>query len=727
MTGASDEATPTPSGAPASRTVGAERLAAAAERLRRELDAGRIGRAAAARKVAAHARAALRARPHDEALATTVRRLAEQGFVPPRPAELPPGSPEAVAVRIAALSEAERTELAGSVVAPPDPAAGPEEAARHLELLLATPGEHARARSLLEALAPYRPDEEVSLWRFRLEAAGLGAAERAEPETWRRLLERYPTTGRARARALSLAAAGLLEQAEAHGALWLVPVLGGLRVLHAAPARWRRPALGEALAPVMDWLDEATRLRGESPGGGAEGMDRELPFPEDRLARAERADTEGDPEGGTAALREAVERARPVARAEPGAEAWDEQPASGPEAGGAPEAGATSGVGGELVEALAARAALLAEPGLAAEAARHGASRDRLEAVPATSGRRAPPGPAVEAPTPPRGDWTARLGALKGLDPRAVGGEADRALLEAAGARARAARAWRRAAEPAALLQAWRLREALGPEERDALRAALRERVPDDELALAGSPEACALACALWHELPGDAERRRLAIRLRGAGVEAVARDLDEPVEGDEDAHDPGRRLAAAEAEEAAGRTEAAAAIAAALLRRLREPELEPRLHALVRRLLARDEPPEELRRAVARALVRDEPWSDALAEALGTSPRAAHPLHGELWETATDASRSEAGRVARMAAWLRIWTATATPPETRLLAPLVREAPLLVALAAYRAAGTDEPVDAALELLEAHPPERTTVGTWAELLVDAPGRGTAP
>ncbi|MGM0574756.1 MAG: hypothetical protein ACQEXJ_07625 [Myxococcota bacterium] len=611
-----------------------------------------------------------------------MERLATGGFDPPHPTTLPEGTPMEVWTALTGRTDADRAALATSIVDPPDPAEDPDLATRTLELLLLVPAEHDRAARLLERLAPRADADQVALWRFRLAAAEIPDTARDDAEAWEALLASLRELDGRRpdlsAVGLRVAAAGLLSAKDAHGADWLAPVLDGRRVVNRAAALGRRPALREALAPAIEWLERADHL---APSAADEPV-------ETALSEVEALDTSGRLEEGTEHLLEILAR---------------------------------SGDRPDLARAAGARAALLLAPSLAAQAVAHGAEAEApdTEALRALA-RRPLPSPEVTPPTAPETRWTARARSL-GSAPAPPEDTEALAFLEAAGSIARAARGWLGRGTDEGLLQAWRLADDLSGDDRAALVAALTDRVPDDELVLAGDEAGHRLGRALRTLLPEGAALTWQTVRLRVSRTgpdEGTSSPANGTAQDPDDPHSPANRLAAAGELWTADRPDAAGAIVASLLRRLEDPEVTPHLLRLALRLLALESPPEGIVPAAERAILAGGPVGEALLERLARAPLAAHPLHAALHRAALDRRRSDALRVRLLEAWLGIWRATNTPPEPSSLTDLMHADAALAPLAAARLASRRDPVADAAAFLAEHPPLETPPSTWADSLL---------
>ncbi|MCB9734144.1 MAG: hypothetical protein H6745_16225 [Deltaproteobacteria bacterium] len=336
--------------------------------------------------------------------------------------------------------------------------------------------------------------------------------------------------------------------------------------------------------------------------------------------------------------------------------------------------------------ATTARSRPLSPPAPSSSSTRVSAARPTSPSSPAASSV-----PGRPAPPPPHRDWSGRLDALAAgaeLDPATL------ALLEAAGARARAGAAWVARGDLASLRHALRLRDDLEPAARASLEARLRALAGADEARYEGDADARDAARGLWLLLPDGAERAllraRLAATLPASAAPAAPASAPDP-------HDPETRLAAASDLLDADRLDAAATVVASLLRRVGEPSLRARVDAFAARLLALDEPPQEILDAATRHVRTWDAAGEALLAALAGDPRAAYPLHADLVEIAMDVSRADAHRVLALATWLAIWAATGTTPSGEPLLHVHRQDWAIVPLAAARVAGDADPVARAL------------------------------
>lgn len=669
----------------------AERLAQASDRARTALDDGGGDAAHAARQLARLARTLLRAHPRDPDLAASVQRLSSRDFDPPHPASLPPGSPLAVWTALSARQPADLEELAASIVALPDAATHSDEAARLVELLVEVPSEHDRAARSIEALAPHRPAGEIALWRFRLAAAQQHGDDRADEHTWddlltplRALRDEAPD---ALAAALHLAASAVASERHAFGAEWLVPTLGGRRLLNAAAAAHRRPELADELTAVFAWLEEAARLPvadNQDPLGWS-------------LRLMSSADTAGRFADGTAALVDALDSDRRT----------------------------------DLARALAVRAEIFQAPALGVRAAAAG----HPVVLTAPDG---PPGlPIVSIPAPPAAGWSDAVLQHGSADSGTPTDPETLAFLEAAGATVRAASGWLALATTGdesseAQLQAWRLRASLSEEQRAQLATALAARVPDDELELQADAEARRDGACLLEILPAGLDRDALLLRLRvcSSGDAAVdIADIDQvsapATTAADDPHSAVNRLAACADLLDEGRPDAAAAVLTSLIKRLDDLAALPQLIALSAGLLQLDAPPSDLLTAVARALERGGPVGDAVLDRLASDPLAAYSLHVELHLGGLDRNRDDALRTRMLATWLGIWRATGTPPDPGNLHEPMHKDPALLALAAAQLSGAADPVSAAAAFLTEHPPLRTVPHVYGEALLALSSSGT--
>jgi len=575
-----------------------------------------------------------------------------------------------VRARLERRSRSDLAALAEQLVALPDPASDPDRATAAVELLLLVDGEAERAAQLIAGLEARWSPGDLALWRFRLARAALTAREETSEAAWEEALAPCralaATDPAVSAAALRLAASGWLARATPgpHGAGWLAPILQGRWVANAHLARRRRPALGEALAPALRWLDEADALE---PGEGLAPLDG-LAWAADRADRADRFDD------ATRALADLAARAA-----------------------GDP------GVAGALV----ARAGLLLDPAVTPGAP------DGLGEL----ARRRVPEPAPELPSLPHRDWSGRL-LVEGARLRDLEGArlepADLRVLEACGAATRAARCWVARGDLRSLLHAARLRDALPPSERVALAAALAAEGSEDELVLAAETARRQAEAARYHVLAGEADRRLIRLRLAASLPAPQAhRGEDE----DSDPHSPANRLAAAEDLLADGRPDAAAAIATSLLRRA-EGDVLRRLAEMTTRLLSLEEPSADLVVDTSRHIREWDATSAGLLEALARSPAAGYAVHADLIAIGRDISRADAHRIAALEAWLAIWAATATPPAVEDVEAIYPVDPLLLPVAAARLAGASDPVATAAELVTTHPPSEASPEEVADALL---------
>ncbi|MDP6944949.1 MAG: hypothetical protein QF464_12425, partial [Myxococcota bacterium] len=496
-------------------TTPTTRLQAAVDTTRDALDAGEITRLRASRRVARHCRVALRRHPYDLELGLAVSHVAARGFVPPPRTELPAGEGAALWYTLTGRQAHELEALAASFVAWPKPTEALEEASRLLDLFLLVPTEHERANALLEALAPLCDAPAVALWRFRMEAAQLDPAAACEPATWATHLEPLralgPEGSAQLAVALMVASSAVIAGSTAHGTEWLYPVLGGQMVLNIHLALRRRPALRDELGDAIAWLEEARPLIQHPPMTLV-----------DVLAGVDDADMAGDFTAGTAQLEAAV------------AMAADRH---------------------DIVQALAARAALLGDPTSMARASALGAQA--LPFTPRLADISAPP---LEAPDIGLTSWTQGLRTL--ASPDFVPTEIDQIVfLERAGSRRRAALGWMARGEHSDLLQAARLGDALTADVGAELTAAMLEALGDDELALGQT---------LFGRLTDEAQRTVLALRLGAVTSPHPPETKEDPQAStshgaDDDPHSLENRLAAAEELLEADRSDAAGAILAAV------------------------------------------------------------------------------------------------------------------------------------------------------------------
>jgi len=183
--------------------------------------------------------------------------------------------------------------------------------------------------------------------------------------------------------------------------------------------------------------------------------------------------------------------------------------------------------------------------------------------------------------------------------------------------------------------------------------------------------------------------------------------------------HSASGRLAAAAELLAAANRGAAGAILGALLRKLDAPELRGRLVDLAAELLRQDDPPTAFVGQAARTLTATGPVAEALVDRLLRDPSAAYALHDSLRRAATgDGPHGDLRRVQLLEAWLGIWRATRTPPALDATRTLMKVAPYRLALAAFRAAGSEDPVADAVAFVARHPPRKVTAERWADALV---------
>lgn len=726
-------------------STAAQHLASFAGDLRVRLDAGDISQARARLALRAAAQRLLALYPRDEALAAAFDVVHQGRFAPPAPTDLPDGTPLDVWRALETRAPQALDDLAATVLDPPDPEADPAavgQAARVMELFLAAPSGADRATALLDRLRDHVAASAAALWALRLEAAGRGPDELGEPATWDALLAPLLAAAqegtdadadadyKAAATGLRLAAAAVIAHAGAHGSSWMTPVLGGRRVANVSLALARRPALADDLAPALRWLQQAERLSPGRAEGGAEGL----------VSAADEADRGGRFQEGTIRLLRALER---------------------------------SGGREDLGEAVFARGLALLDAGLldrAGEALGGSEGIDRgldpdgeRAAILTARAWRPAPNPAIR-PVPPAGGWEEVLPRLAARPDVAEGGalvstgdaagdapdeegpreheaEADAsgwsredlALLEAAGSVGRAARGWLARGEAPALLHAARLAQALNDAERGSLVDALRTAACADEEVLARDATGRAVATQLLALAPDASDAPLWELRLRaaaaGAGGDAPvggtdASGTEEPLAADAsppaaDPHSPSSRLAAAADLLAAGNLEAAGAILGALIRKLDAPELRERVVDLAMEILRQDDPPTAFVGQAARALVASGPVPAALVARLVRDPGAAYALHDSLRRAAqSDSPLGDLRRVELLEAWLGIWRATRTPPALDATRALMRHAPHLLALAAFRAAGASDPVTEAVTFVARHPPKKVTAERWADALV---------
>ncbi|MCB9729180.1 MAG: hypothetical protein H6744_18960 [Deltaproteobacteria bacterium] len=616
-------------------------------------------------------------------LVAAVAHLAARVFTPPHPARLPEGGSRDLWTALGSRQPEERALLAATLVALPDPAADLDLAVRTMELLLSVPAEHDRAERLLERLGPHVDAGARELWRLRLEVAEATEEERADADRWAEWLAPLRAVGDEGAASLAtaarLAASHLIETVQEPGVEWLAPCLDGRRIVNLRPALRRRPALAEALGPILELVDEADRVESVPEVDEVEAC----------VARAELADERGDVAGATALLEQGLARS-----------------------GGRPD----------LCWALATRAELLQDAALATRlAGLEGAdSLDpaRLRRMAARELR----GVTVVAPAPPERGWSDRVRDATHDAPDAPPPDVQTlAFLEHAGAAAAAAAGWLSRGDDESLLQAARLADRLDDASRARLLATLEARVPDDELVLASDDDARALASALWALSPPSDARGWLTLRLRAASPDAAARPaaVEAAPEQAEDPHGAANRLAAAADLMEAGRFDAAGTIVVSVLRKLDDEAQLPRLLTLLRSLLAMEVPPEGVVGTTERALLAEGPLGEALLAALREDPLAAFPLHAALHRAALDRRRPDLLRVRLLETWLGIWCATRTAPDAGSLHDLMHGDVALLPLAAARLGGAGDPVAAARDFLQRQPPLSTPAAGYGAALLE--------
>lgn len=597
---------------------------------------------------------------------------------------LPEGGTRELWTALSSRALDERAALAATIVALPDPAADLDLCVRTMELLLSVPAERERAERLLERVSALVPAGTLALWRLRLDLASLPSDARADAATWPPLLEPLRELGddaaAPYATGLRMAAACLLDGVDAPGAEWLCACLDGRRVLNLRPALLRRPALAQALGPVLDWLEQAARVESVPEVDEVEGA----------LARAESADELGDFEGATALIEHALARSA-----------------------GRPD----------LVAALVARSELLQDGALATRlAGLDGAEELDPQAIRRVAARELR-GASAPRPQPPERGWSNAIRDAR-HDHDGAGGPSPEqlALLEEAGSLAAAATGWLYRGQDADLLQAVRLADHLDEGARSLLIRSLMARAPDDEQVLAADDDARGLAAALWSQLVPGEERSIWALRLRAASPGLPATLAEAPTESEsatDDPHSAASRLAAAADLVESGRADAAATIVVSVLRKFDDLSVLPRLLTLCCRLLQMESPPEGIVATTERALLSDGPLGDALIAALREDPLAAFPLHAGLHRAALDRRRPDLLRVRLLEDWLGIWRATNTPPDAGSLHDLMHGDVGLLPLAAARLGESADPVAAARDFLTRHPPLSTPAGTYGAALLE--------
>jgi len=613
---------------------------------------------------------------------------------PPRPTKLPDDIDGTAARRtLERWTPDERRAAATALLTVPDPARDWRASEVAAELLLAA--EDSRVERLIQAALSVTDlsDERRStaaLWRFRWALGALDGQDQPGLEAALDEARDAGATGAELAEALRLSASTAIAAANAPGAEWIVPCAGGRRVANLAAALLRRPALADELGNALSWLKEAEAL---SPGRGEGGI-------EGIVSAAEEADRSGRLDEGGERLQRAWSRA---------------------------------GGSDDLAAALEARSAVLMEPRWARLVAEAGGALDTAAVAPPTL---APKQPLVQAPAPPDTGWADQLPALAvpaGSESEPAVEPAHRALLEAAGAHRRAAVAWLQRGALTAHLHAHRLRDALPPGSRDQLLETLQAAIAPDEHELASDPTLYAGAVALLELLPQDAEaqRRGWELRLRAVAPAAETSDDDAPAAADDDPHSTANRLAAAADLASAGRLEAAASVVAALFKHVETDEDRRTLIAVSRDILKDPEPPPSFVGAVERLLAGGfhadgdgglrQKTAAAMLDALVTSPLMAYPLHASLHRAAVEAEGlNDLQRVRLLEAWLGIWRATATPPAVDAVRKVARAAPLLMALAAFRLAGAEDPITAAVDFHARYPSRTTSATALADALLAA-------
>ena len=649
-------------------------LQAALAATREALDAGSLTRLRASRLVARHCRASLRRYPFDRELGLAVSHMASRDFIPPQPASLPAGDHDALRVLLSGWTDDELALLTQSQVTWPDPSEAPEEALRVLTLFLAVKDEHERASALLDVLKVHIPPQSAAMATFRLEALRMPPEERGEAEQWHALLAPLRALGEPGADALrqglALAASALIEASTDYGAEWIQPVLGGEVIVNLNLALKRRPALRDALAPAVDWIEESQRIEPLAI----------TPLHE-VLEGLEVADSQGDFEAGSAQLDAALTMS---------AERHD------------------------FVQALAARAAALGDRGMAARASLLGAH------VPPFSSRLIKAPHAITAPPATTLDWRHALTRLAAPDVLPTTTD-ECVFLEEAGSRTRAARGWFALGHTAALLQAARLSDALSPAERATLTAAVRSELPNDELEL--KPDDEALALALFSRLSASEERTLWSLRLGAIAAENDAIDEGESSSVEfsdvDDPHSVANRLAAAEDLFDAGNLGAASAILAALLRHDDTEAHHSALIVLVIRALRVERPEQAMVSGASRAVLGQKAPGPQLLDALINDAMAAYALHEVLHQGALDRRRPDLQRVRLLEAWLGIWAATSTAPDPAALHDLMHIDPILLPLAASRLGGWSDPVAEAAAFMKRFPPLETTAGDYGDALLE--------
>jgi hypothetical protein len=547
--------------------------------------------------------------PTDRLLAAAFARLAERGFTlpPPPPDALPREEPGRVFARWTAE---DRASVAAALVTLPDPIQDPVAAFAAFELLVRVPAELGRARLLLDTLnaAAGRaregrggPDAHTLALAGLRLALAEAAATGVRPDLGQ-LLAAFRRQGHAPTTAAALRLAASYELQQPSRQ----PPPRGLDWLVPVADGAAVPGLALALARRPALGDESPRVIDWLAEAG----------PPPWLAAAEDADRRGDFTMGSQLLQAALE-----AHATPS----------------------------ERDAAMAARARLL------------GVDAGRASALDALFPL--PPTPPADAP---RSGWSAILARIFDRSPIAIANRDEAAIASLLGERRLVAEYLLGCKDPAVIADV----HILG---RESVRDTLALPIPRDEVVIARDPTT---ALRVHRLLDPGPERALLGLRLVGAGIAplSVANEIgpatapeaaenDEPMPAPDDPHHPEQRLAAARILADNGQLDAAAAIASALLRRL--DRHAPRgLLPLVAELLEHDEPPRELVTAVARAL-DDDRRSAPLLALLVARPLAAYGLHAELYDYAIDPSRPDARRADAIAAWLHLWIASETAPDS--------------------------------------------------------------
>lgn len=670
--------------------------------------------------------------PWDAALVDAAKRLVARKMDPPRPLDLPETlTPYEALERFERWSSDELRMSAEAILSLPTPEDWRASAVA-MELLIAARDTRRDSQLAVMLSGAGTDDERLSqcgLWTFRMELDRLSTGDAGQGDDLAAGLEGLLESARQRcsaadlAEALRIAATAWIPETSAPGAHWLVPCAGGRRIANLTIALQRRPALSEAMGPAMDWLTEAEALCGARATGGVAGI----------ISAAEEADATGRYELGGERLLRALERS-----------------------GGQPD----------LIAAVAARADVLMQPQLMAGLNAHEAVETVSEAPNVTGG--APHSPAddddsddyndsvldtaTEAPLPqlsavpppaaPQNDWAVQLEGLATTDANEdrPPGWAELALLEAAGAGHRAALGYLALGTSdsprrlEALLQAQRLRSSLDDAEQLRLTEALFDGSSDDEFELAQDPTTWRITYA-WLQA-ATSPRLWWEVRLRASVPQQWAR-IQEPLvvgandtastDEESDPHSTSSRIAAAADLVSAGRLEAASTVVSALFKHVTTSAQRQQLISISRDILKDDAPPPGFVGAVERLISApgDEPCrlqtADAMVDALVASATMAYPLHASLHRAAGEAEAlSDPQRVRLLQAWLGIWRATATPPAVDAVRKLSRQVPLLLALAAFRIAGADDPVSAAVEFNTRYPPRTTSATALADALLTA-------